>query len=128
MSKFKLNASHRLEASKPDESLVLTLTGSPEALARVKAFLGMLCYNGDIGHSGIFGLGWDGDGSDKLKIPEIEQDIQKFKDGYKACCSYGGDLEMMSALGSFLCAQFSKDSDGVKSTTLVYTQKDGALI
>ena len=79
----------------------ITLTGSPDAVNRVLAFLGMLQFNGNVGHSGMFALGWDGDGADQLQVSGIEDVAKQCRDGYNACTSYGADLEYMGSFGSF---------------------------
>lgn len=96
--------------------------GSKDVVDRIAAFLGMLQFNGNIGHSGMFALGWDGDGSDKAQISGIEEDIKRFQKGYSECASYGGDVEYMGALGSF--GVMRVDSDRTK---LLWTLKDGKV-
>ncbi len=95
-----------LSKAKPEAERTVVLKGSQECVDRVATFLGMLVYNGNIGHSGVFGLGWDGDGSDKLDVDGIDDAVNK--DGYAACGAYGGDVEVMGDSGSFYVYTTSK--------------------
>lgn len=107
-------------AEKVERTFVVT--GSQDSVDRIAAFLGMLQFNGAIGHSGMFGLGWDGDGSDQVQIQGIEAELKQYADGYGACASYGSDLEWMSALGSFGVARLKPDSN-----KLLWTKRDGKV-
>ncbi len=109
-----------LSAEKVERTLVIS--GSQDSVDRIAAFLGMLQFNGAIGHSGMFALGWDGDGSDQVQIQGIEEELKRFKDGYAACASYGSDVEWMSALGSFGVARIKQDSN-----KLLWTRRDGKV-
>lgn len=115
-------------SAEPDVEKTITLKGSQNAIDRILAFLGMLQYNGAVGHSGTFGLGWDGDGSDKLESTELEPIIALYKAGYEACSSYGCSIEYMGDLGSFYAANFAKDDSGSVKQKLVWTVKEGKLV
>lgn len=43
-----------------------TITANPDVMARFEKFLCFLHYNG--GHSGIFGMSFDGDGHERLRV------------------------------------------------------------
>lgn len=43
-----------------------TISASPDVMRRFERFLAFFHYNG--GHSGIFGMPFDGDGSDRMRI------------------------------------------------------------
>lgn len=65
------------------------ITANAEAMAKFEAFLAMLHYNG--GHSGIFAMEFDGDGSDSLKVsPKPE----KFAAGLEMS-GVGADVEIV---------------------------------
>lgn len=79
----------------------VTISGEPEKVNRVLALLAMIQFNGHVGHSGIFGISWDGDGSDKIDIDGLKQVFIDNKDGINACTSYGGYVEFVGESGNF---------------------------
>lgn len=112
------------ESKNKTESVTVTLSGNANSLTRVLAFLAMLRYNGQVGHSGMFALGWDGDGSDRLDIdsPDIDAITTQLKEGFNACSSTSGDIEYMGDLGSFGVACLQPNS-----RRLVWTARDGKI-
>jgi len=57
--------------------ITITLNGNENSIMSTLAFLKVLEYNGNIGHSAMFGMWFDGDGSDQFKITGISKDIEK---------------------------------------------------
>ena len=55
------------------------MTASGEVLNRLEMFLRVLITAGNVGHSGTFGMGFDGDGSDKLKVEPEPVGISEIK-------------------------------------------------
>jgi len=84
------------EASKDVITVEVKLIGTPACVERVMSLLGMIQYNGAVGHSGIFGISWDGDGADKIKI---EGPIPDHRKAWNATSSYGGYVEIMGEGG-----------------------------
>ena len=85
-------------SSKPQTSVDIKISGSEENVQRVLSLLGMIQYNGAVGHSGIFGITWDGDGADNIKI---EGPLPNDKDALEATSSYGGYVEFVGERGQF---------------------------
>jgi len=85
-----------IAAAADEVEVSLKLIGKPECVERVMSLLGMIAFNGAIGHSGIFGISWDGDGSDKIKV---EGDLPDHRDAWNACTNYGGYAEFMGESG-----------------------------
>jgi hypothetical protein len=77
-------------------SVDIKLTGNKACVERVLSLFGMIQFNGNVGHSGVFGISWDGDGSDKIKV---EGPIPDHKEAWNATSSYGGYVEMMGEGG-----------------------------
>lgn len=73
MSRFSRKIARFLEATKREGEVTKTykITAKPEILKRVEAFIAHLQYVGNIGHSGLFAMGFDGDGSDKMTVEGI---------------------------------------------------------
>lgn len=84
----ELNATTR----EGDVSESLTLTGTPECVDRVKALLATVSINGHSGHSGTFGIFWDGDGADRL---DVSFDTSPYADLVNTLSSYGGEVEVV---------------------------------
>jgi hypothetical protein len=81
-----------------DVELRLTIKGSREAVNRVAALLSCIEYNGNVGHSGMFGISWDGDGADRIEISGIKPS-KELKHGYEAMSGYGGLVEFIGEGG-----------------------------
>lgn len=129
----KLRASDRLRKALPDEdrikvkarrapeaSATVTISGSQECVDRVLAFLGVLNNNG--GHSGIFGISWDGDGSDAVHVEGKDFDPADYGDLTNALSSYGAAVEYV-AEG---CTGFVLNNDSTSSypkQTKVFPEK-----
>lgn len=73
-------------------SKTLTISGEPEKVDRVLALLALIYYNGHWGHSGTFGIIWDGDGSDSI---DIDIDLSEYRDLTNTLSSYGGEAEIV---------------------------------
>ena len=82
---------------------VVTISGSNQAVNRVLSLLTMVHLNGQWGHSGLFGISWDGDGADNigLDFENIKEFIKQNKDGINACSSYGGEVEYVGEGGNY---------------------------
>lgn len=70
----------------------ITLSGTPECVDRVKALLAMVSINGSTGHSGTFGIFWDGDGADRL---DVSFDTSPYSKLVRELCAYGGEIEVV---------------------------------
>jgi hypothetical protein len=79
-------------SDKDEVTVTVKLTGKPACVERIMSLLGMIAYNGAVGHSGTFGTWWDGDGSDKIKI---EGPIPDHKDAWNVTSSHGGYVELI---------------------------------
>jgi len=78
-----------------DVTETFKVTASPKVMERFKRFLTFLAYNG--GHSGIFGLYFDGDGSDFLRVePKLDR---KYTKGMHAIGGTGADVEIAGGEG-----------------------------
>lgn len=63
---------------------------SPEIMERLERFLALLHYNSSFGHSGLFAMPLDGDGSDKVVVsprPLYQHEVD-------LCGRIGGDVEI----------------------------------
>lgn len=74
----------------------VTLEGSPECVDRVLALLSVIHLNGSWGHSGIFGVSWDGDGRDFVDLtgdvdPSKYKDLAQGMGDYVAAVEYVGE-------------------------------------
>lgn len=79
---------------KPDDvDAKVTLSGSKECVRRVQRLLACIEYNGGVGHSGTFGISWDGDGADTIRIDGLPKDIDRKQ--FEAQSSYGGAVEVV---------------------------------
>jgi len=94
-----INAANRLRAARsPEASATVTLEGSQECVDRVLALLGILHNNG--GHSGYFGVDWDGDGADSIRVKGKDFNSKKYHDLTEALSSYGGSVEVVCEGGT----------------------------
>ena len=73
------------------ETRTYEITNSPEELNKFERFLALLHYNSSFGHSGIFAMPFDGDGSDVFKVKGLDRQLQ-----YEVDCinSVGYDIEI----------------------------------
>lgn len=55
------------------ETKTFTITASPTLMRRIERFLALLHFNSSFGHSAIFGMALDGDGSEKVKVEPIDR-------------------------------------------------------
>jgi hypothetical protein len=79
---------------KPDDvDAKVTLSGSKECVRRVQRLLACIEYNGGVGHSGTFGITWDGDGADRIRIDGLPKDIDRKQ--FEAQSNYGGAVEVV---------------------------------
>ena len=66
------------------------ITTSPDVMERFERFLALLHYNSCFGHSGLFAMPLDGDGSDKVEVsPRL-----RFQHEVDLCAGIGGDVEI----------------------------------
>jgi hypothetical protein len=93
---------------KPDDvDAKVTLSGSKECVRRVQRLLACIEYNGGVGHSGTFGITWDGDGSDHIRIDGLPKDIDKKQ--FEAQSNYGGEVEVVGSGESCYVLNSSRD-------------------
>jgi len=59
-----------------DVTKVFTITTQPNVMQRIERFFALLHFNGIFGHSNLFGMHMDGDGSEKITIDEIDRDLR----------------------------------------------------
>jgi len=52
-----------------------TVTATEEVMARFERFLALLHYNSSFGHTSLFAMHLDGDGSDRLQVKEIDGNL-----------------------------------------------------
>lgn len=55
------------------ETKTFTITAGPALMRRIERFLALLHFNSSFGHSAIFAMPLDGDGSEKVKIEPIDR-------------------------------------------------------
>ncbi len=79
-----------------DKAVTVTIKGSKENVDRVLALLSFLELNG--GHSGVFGISWDGDGADAVSITGA--DFSQYRDLVSSCSSHGGEVEYVGENGT----------------------------
>lgn len=108
---YKRHVEKKKSVSAEVKETVVTLKGKPECVDRVLALLTMVYLNGSYGHSGLFGISWDGDGSDKfdLSFDGQKEFIKQNKDGVNACSDYGGNVEYVGE-GNTYFVQNGKDT------------------
>lgn len=94
-----------------DTSVKLTISGKRENVDRVLALLAMIHLNGAWGHSGLFGISWDGDGADYVNITGKDFDPSKFKDLVQTVGDYGGVVEYVSEGGDGCVLQLPPGAD-----------------
>ena len=104
-------------AAKEEVTQTLSITGSVECVERIKALLGLLQLNGAWGHSGVFGIWWDGDGSDQVDITGVGFNTSDYVDMANAL-HYGGDVECVGENGVGYVLMNDENSRHVKSKTV----------
>lgn len=93
---------------KPDDmDAKVKLSGSKECVRRVQRLLACIEYNGGVGHSGTFGIAWDGDGADKIRIDGLPKDIDHKQ--FEAQSNYGGEVEVVGEGEKCYVLNSSKD-------------------
>lgn len=55
------------------ETKTFTITAPAALMRRVERFLALLHYNSGFGHSGLFAMPLDGDGSEKVKVEGLDK-------------------------------------------------------
>jgi hypothetical protein len=73
------------------ETKTFTITTSPAIMRRIERFLALLHFASNWGHSGIFGMPLDGDGSEKVKVDPIDRRLAHEVD---AIGGVGYDIEI----------------------------------
>lgn len=66
------------------------IVASPHVLERFERFLALLHHNSNFGHSGLFAMPLDGDGSEKISI----EPIPKFANEVELISGVGGGVEI----------------------------------
>lgn len=94
-------------SAKPKVTKTYTMTGSPEAVARVERLLAMIWLNGMWGHSGLFGITWDGDGADHLDIQGI--DANDHKDAVNKPSGFSNSVEYVGEGGRMYIGYVKND-------------------
>ena len=95
----------------------ITLSGSAEAVDRVKALLAMVSLNGNWGHSGVFAISWDGDGQDKI---DVSFDTAPYADLVQELGAYGGPVEMVGDNRTGFIGRPAKDGTPYVNYTKVF--------
>lgn len=70
--------------SQPTETRTFTVTGSPLILNRLTRLLALLHFASSYGHSGLFAMPLDGDGSEKVKVAGLSEAL-----GFEVDCLFG---------------------------------------
>ena len=96
---MKVLARRRLQAAPDVVETTIVLKGTQEAIDQVEKILSLLIFAGNVGHSGIFGVGFDGDGSHRLDAVK-GVDPKKYSKIAQELCSYGGDVEVINSADS----------------------------
>jgi hypothetical protein len=97
---------------------VFTISFSDKSLMeRFERFLALLHFNSNFGHSSIFGMEMDGDGSEKIQVKDVNRD---YKNGVDLIGGVGYQIELADDHG-----YKGKFVDG-KSHAFYYT-KDSSL-
>ena len=65
------------KADENEDSYTVTISGRSDAVRHLLAFMKIIEYNGNVGHSATFAMGWDGDGADQVTISGLPEDIEK---------------------------------------------------
>lgn len=60
---------------KGKETRAFEITTSPRIMKRIERFLALLHYNSSFGHSAMFGMSLDGDGSEKAEVKGISKSL-----------------------------------------------------
>lgn len=79
-----------------NETKTFTITTSPTLMRRIEKFFALLHFNSSFGHSGIFGMPLDGDGSEKVKIRPINRELLHQVD---LIGGVGYDVELVGDIG-----------------------------
>ncbi len=122
--KAELNAATRLRAysSEGDVKATITLNGPQECVDRALGLLSMLHLNG--GHSAYFGINWDGDGSDRLRITGRDYKPGKYKELVNVLSSYGGAVEIVAeGLTGFVLNNSKDPEHPYLKSTKVYPEE-----
>lgn len=57
------------------ETRTFTITTSSRVMRRFERFLALLHFNSSFGHSALFGMALDGDGSEKVEVAEVDRTL-----------------------------------------------------
>lgn len=111
-----MSATDRVKAlaygEEPEVTRTITLTGTPERVQRVINLLLMVRNFGGWGHSGTFGIAWDGDGSDKIQVEGATREEEAIAhDLCEATSRHGGEIEIVGDNNSSFVGR-SVDDDG----------------
>ena len=98
-----------ISKDKPKIEATITLKGDAEKVNRVLALLGMIERNGNAGHSGIFGIAWDGDGSDQVQFEGLKEVRKANAEGYSKCSDYGSYVEYVGEGNTFYVLTNTRD-------------------
>ena len=79
------------------KSQTYTITASPEVIERFERFLAMLTVSSSSGHSGTFGMSFDGDGAEEFLVPRTN--LTKYSEGAKRLMSVGYHIEIANRYG-----------------------------
>lgn len=82
-----------------------TITASPKLIKRLERFLALIHFSSNWGHSGIFGMPLDGDGSDRIQVEPIDKNLRP---GVDRVTGYGFGIELAMDHG-FSGDHLSKD-------------------
>ena len=101
----------------------VTLEGSPDCVERVLALLSVIHLNGSWGHSGIFGVSWDGDGRDFVDLTG-DVDPSKYKDLAQAMGDHVGAVEYIGEGATGFVLNNDSSSSYPKHTRVFPAQED----
>ena len=103
-----------------DTKVEITLEGAPEAVRRILRLLACIEYNGSVGHSGLFGISWDGDGADRIRIKGLPKDIDRKQFG--AMSNYSSILEYVGEGEKCYITKIDRDT-GTPTNIRVWPEK-----
>ena len=95
------------------------IEATPDTMGKFKAFLGFFHYNG--GHSGLFGMSFDGDGHERLTVKPEPLPDKKLRKGIHAIGGAGPELELAHDDGTYSALVVDRDKHSYT------TDEDGKL-
>lgn len=89
---------HRAWHSSDEQSINIKVIADESTMIRFKRLLFMMQHAGNVGHSGLFAMTVDGDGSEYIRVEGIDfASLPEIREGYQ---KYGGqDVEIATDEG-----------------------------